>query len=237
MLVEKWPVRAVCQVGPKGAPCRAGGRAGGACPDCHGTVWFEQLDPDRCRVSWRVAGLTPGPHGLHVHETADFSRGCDSAGPHYNPFGARHGGPGQAERHVGDLGNIVADASGVAAGQLVDDLVKLRGPTSVVGRSVMVHAGEDDLGLGGTAESRATGSAGARVACGEIVEQEGQAGEETGGLTAALAGALRDAGRPDTPLALCVAAVLHERLRDRGGLEFGLAFVVVFLLAKNALQL
>lgn len=228
-MVEKWPVRAVCQVGPKGAPCRAGG----ACPDCRGTVWFEQLDPDRCRVSWRVAGLAPGPHGLHVHETADFSRGCDSAGPHYNPFGVRHGGQGQAERHVGDLGNIVADASGVAAGQLVDELIKLRGPTSVVGRSVMVHAGEDDLGLAGTAESRATGSAGARVACGEIVEQE----EAVGALSGALSGALRDAGRPDTPLALCVAAVLHERLRERSGLEFGLAFVVVFLLAKNALQL
>ena len=27
------------------------------------------------------------------HEKADFSNGCMSAGPHYNPFGKTHGGP------------------------------------------------------------------------------------------------------------------------------------------------
>jgi superoxide dismutase, Cu-Zn family len=37
--------------------------------------------------------LAPGLHGFHVHEFADFSNGCVSAGPHYNPFGAQHGGP------------------------------------------------------------------------------------------------------------------------------------------------
>lgn len=46
----------------------------------------------------------------------------------------------------------------------------LYGETSVIGRGCMVHAGEDDLGLGGNAGSLKTGNAGSRVACGTIEE-------------------------------------------------------------------
>ena len=42
------------------------------------------------------------------------------------------------------------------------------GEYSVVGRSVMIHADEDDLGKGGHELSLTTGNAGARIACGEI---------------------------------------------------------------------
>ena len=41
-------------------------------------------------------------------------------------------------RHVGDLGNIEADASGVAKFNIEDKLVKLSGEHSVVGRSIVV---------------------------------------------------------------------------------------------------
>ena len=36
---------------------------------------------------------------------------------------------------------------------------------SVIGRSIVIHNGIDDLGLGGTDESLKTGSAGSRMAC------------------------------------------------------------------------
>ena len=65
----------------------------------------------------------------------------------------------------------------MAEGVIVDPLVKLDGPYSVIGRSFMVHADPDDLGKGDNSQpdppvngkcSKVTGNAGARIACGEI---------------------------------------------------------------------
>ena len=44
----------------------------------------------------------------------------------------------------------------------------IAGPYSILGRSIVVHAGEDDLGRGGFPDSKTTGHAGGRVACGVI---------------------------------------------------------------------
>ena len=92
----------------------------------------------------------------------------DVLGPHFNPHNATHGGPTSSVRHVGDLGNIHTDSSGAAKGTIEDKHVKLIGPESVIGRMVVVHAGEDDLGQGGNEESLKTGNAGGRAACGVI---------------------------------------------------------------------
>ena len=83
-------------------------------------------------------------------------------------FAAPHGGRNDlpANRHVGDLGNIIADAAGNVEAEFDDALLSLRGPLSIIGRSVVIHADEDDLGKGPHADSATTGHSGARIACG-----------------------------------------------------------------------
>jgi len=120
-------------------------------------------------INYNLTGLDASANrGFHIHTAGDLSQGCASAGPHYNPFNETHGAPTAEARHVGDLGNIQSDAKGVAIGKFEDDQVKLLGLTSVVGRAIVVHAGVDDLGLGTVADSKTTGNAGGRSACGVI---------------------------------------------------------------------
>ena len=88
--------------------------------------------------------------------------------PTVNPHNKTHGAPSDSERHVGDLGNFKTDAQGNAEGTVSDKFIKLIGPESVLGRTVVVHAGTDDLGKGENEESKKTGNAGARPACGVI---------------------------------------------------------------------
>jgi superoxide dismutase, Cu-Zn family len=73
-----------------------------------------------------------------------------------------------AERHVGDLGNIVADAEGKVDYTFHDKVISLKGTNNIIGRTLIVHADEDDLGRGDFPDSKTTGHAGARVSCGVI---------------------------------------------------------------------
>jgi Cu-Zn family superoxide dismutase len=119
--------------------------------------------------------LLDGPHGFHIHEFGNLTKGCVTAGPHFNPFKQTHGGPGDEVRHVGDLGiksfssiGNIESLNKVAVLDLTDHLVQLDGPTSVIGRSLVVHANVDDLGRTDHADSKTTGNAGGRLACGVI---------------------------------------------------------------------
>lgn len=127
-----------------------------------GEVTFDKV-PGGVRVVADVYGLTPGKHGFHVHEMGDCS-GADGmkAGGHFNPTHTKHGGPDSAERHVGDLGNLDADAAGRAHYDRVDAVIALEGENSILNRSIIIHADADDL------TSQPAGNAGARIACGRI---------------------------------------------------------------------
>jgi len=131
-----------------------------------GTILFMQAPGTTTLIKGTITGLQPGEHGFHVHEFGDMSKGCESMGGHYNPDGVDHGD--DKEGHVGDLGNITADENGVAKVNIVSKRIELMGDRSIVGRGIVVHADRDDLGHGGDEESKKTGNAGDRLACGVI---------------------------------------------------------------------
>lgn len=128
----------------------------------NGTVTLVQKR-DGVELDISLAGLTPGAHGFHVHANGDCSSGDGkSAGGHYNPTGAAHGAPDAANRHIGDLGNVTADAQGNVSVKQFDKALSLSGENSIIGKAFIVHGGTDDL------SSQPSGAAGPRVACGVI---------------------------------------------------------------------
>ncbi|KAL8560595.1 hypothetical protein ACOMHN_054055 [Nucella lapillus] len=134
-----------------------------------GTIIFEQEgEGSEVKVTGEITGLDEGKHGFHIHEFGDTTNGCLSAGSHFNPKGQNHGGQDSAERHVGDFGNIDADKDRIAKVNMVDKQISLTGPHSIIGRCLVVHKDEDDLGKGGNPESLKTGNAGPRQYCGII---------------------------------------------------------------------
>ncbi len=127
-----------------------------------GTVTFTKVE-NGIRIVADVSGLSQGMHGFHIHQYGDCSApDGTSAGGHYNPHGVPHAGPDDSPRHVGDLGNLNAKQNGQAHYERVDNVISFSGENNIIGRAVIVHAGEDDL------TSQPTGAAGARLACGVI---------------------------------------------------------------------
>jgi len=108
-------------------------------------------------------GLDAGPHGMHVHMGTD----CEAPGTHLNPLNAPHGPANAASgmRHLGDLGNVTADASGMVDEMLRDSL--LGSDASFIGKVVVVHEGQDDL------STQPDGSSGPPVGCG-VIEAAGE---------------------------------------------------------------
>ena len=119
-----------------------------------------------------IEGLSPGEHGWHLHEFGVCEPGGDepfiSAGEHWNPTNQPHGAPDSAEHHVGDFGNLVASADGLAEVEITTtDFTFEAGVTSIFdedGTSIVVHEGADDLA------TDPDGNSGPRYACGVVAE-------------------------------------------------------------------
>jgi superoxide dismutase, Cu-Zn family len=128
-----------------------------------GTVTFT-LAGDHLTFVADIDGLAPNTkHGFHIHEKGNLSDpDLKSAGGHFNPTKEHHGGPTSEHHHAGDLGNLEADANGHAHLEGTVMHVSFSGDTSIVGRSVIIHAKPDDE------KSDPAGNSGARIAGGTI---------------------------------------------------------------------
>nr|AAG17389.1 super oxide dismutase [Helicoverpa zea single nucleopolyhedrovirus] len=138
--------------------------------DISGEICFSQESPlHLIKITGFILNLPRGLHGIHVHEFGDTSNGCTSAGEHFNPTGQTHGAPTRTVRHVGDLGNVESfGINSLTEVNIVDNVMSLFGPHSILGRSLVVHTDRDDLGLTDHPLSRITGNSGGRLGCGII---------------------------------------------------------------------
>lgn len=136
--------------------------------EAHGDASFIETE-EGLEIIVTMARLTPGQHGIHVHENGDCSGpNAEGAGDHFNPGDSRHGAPTDdpSERHAGDLGNISADSTGDAELTLTMPDLALEGTRGVVGRAIIVHADQDDF------TSQPSGESGDPVSCG-VIEARG----------------------------------------------------------------
>ncbi|WP_395848966.1 superoxide dismutase family protein [Cystobacter fuscus] len=122
---------------------------------------------DKVTLDLEVAGATPGQHGAHIHQTGDCTAAdASSAGGHWNPAGVSHGAadPGH---HLGDLGNIEIGQDGRGTLKVTKQAWKIGDGSAqdVVGKALVIHAGQDDLA------TDPAGNSGGRVACGVIAEK------------------------------------------------------------------
>ena len=125
-----------------------------------GAVIFLQVGVG-VQVEAHIWDLPSGKHGFHVHEFGSLLEGCASLGAHWNPTGRDHGGLHGSERHMGDFGNI-------KKGMKMRFKISPANVGDLLGRSVVIHEGEDDLGKGDKLDSKTTGGSGARIGCAVI---------------------------------------------------------------------
>ena len=116
----------------------------------------------------KLKGLTPGPHGLHIHDSGKCEGDFKSAGTIYNPLGAKHGYLNDEGPMVGDLPNVFVGPSGDVEVELVSPFVTLNREAEQTifdadGTAFVVFEKADDY------LSDGDGNAGGRIACGMIV--------------------------------------------------------------------
>jgi superoxide dismutase, Cu-Zn family len=135
-------------------------------------------------VQAEVRQVAPGFHGFHVHAVGQCVPPYTSASGHYNPTGAAHGD------HAGDLPTLLVNQNGTGRLEFDTDRFSIGDLFDADGSALIVHAGRDNYAniptryhshtedtFGPDSETRATGDAGARAACG-VVQRSGNRGDD-----------------------------------------------------------
>ena len=127
--------KAICVVRPVGTSA------------VHGVVDFTQpSDTAPTTMSARITGLRSGEHAFRIHRLGNTTLGHHSVGPNFG---------GQSEGGGGHLGEVYSSSEGVSTFRVDDAGVSLHGASSVIGRSVVISAGQSQqvaVGVIGIAE-------------------------------------------------------------------------------------
>ncbi len=106
--------------------------------------------------------LPQGKHGFHIHTAGDLrGEGCAGACSHWHKGAAADHGD-YKKGHTGDLGNIELGPNGLFKKRYILSKCRIE---ELWGRTLIVHADADDLGLGDHEDSKTTGHSGARIGC------------------------------------------------------------------------
>ena len=116
------------------------------------------------RVNLEASSLTPGWHGLHLHQVGDCSDigVFKLSGGHVGKVEGGHGLLNPAGPEGGDTPNIYAHTNGAAGMEFVTNRTNLAALRDDDGSALIIHAGPDDH------VTQPIGGAGARVACAVI---------------------------------------------------------------------
>lgn len=185
---------------------------------------FFFAEGDTVFVDLFAEGLTPGFHGVHLHQTGLCQAPFTTAGGHHNPGLTGHGA------HAGDLPSLLVDGDGFGLASFETDRFDLAELLAGDGSALIIHAGRDNFanipdryqssevpGPGADVTTLATGDSGSRAACGVLQADEGEpmlAARERLTRRARAEAAVRADGEP-----LAAEAVL----RDAAGTGVGTA--------------
>jgi len=116
----------------------------------------------------KLKNLTPGVHGLQIHDTGKCEGDFSSAGTVYNPLGAKHGYLSDEGPMVGDLPNLFVGPTGEVEVEVLSPFVTLNKEAEETifdadGTTFIVFEKADDY------VTDPEGNAGSRAACGIIL--------------------------------------------------------------------
>jgi superoxide dismutase, Cu-Zn family len=123
-------------------------------------------------INVSLSGLTPGKHGIHIHERGECKEGYDPTEDSVVPVDTltlstrNHAHPDESSptAHSGDLPMVTVAEDGTGTLQYTtSDLTLSDDPTSVLNRTIVIHANSDDY------ETDPAGNSGERLVCGVIL--------------------------------------------------------------------
>lgn len=128
-----------------------------------GSVSVFETESGIVRVNVQAIEITPGAHGVHLHETGECEGDFTSAGGHI-PGSANHGLV-EGGNHPGDLPNgFVGEDGELSMEAFKTNLSVEEHLLDADGAALIIHEGPDDY------ESQPSGAAGSRVACAVLTE-------------------------------------------------------------------